>query len=40
MRKIDNLLKAKLPKNYADRVFQVVKTLGCNMDTQSISDIT
>ena len=39
MRKLDNILKAKLPKNYADGIFQVGKALGYYLDTQSISDI-
>ena len=39
MRKLDTLWKVKLPKNYADSIFQVVKALGYTIDTQSIIDI-
>ena len=39
MRKLDNLLKAKLAKNYADVIFQVMKALGYSIDIQDISDI-
>ena len=39
MRKLDNLLKSKLPKNYADGIFQVVKALGYSIDTRDIGDI-
>ena len=40
MRKLDNLMKAKLPKNYVDGIFQVVKVLGYSINIQDISDIT
>ena len=39
MRKLDNLLKAKLPKNYVDGIFQVMKALGYSINIQDISDI-
>ena len=39
MIKLDNLLKSKLPKNYADGIFQVVKALGYSIDTHDIGDI-
>ena len=38
-RKLDNLLKAKLPKNYAHSIFQVMKALGYSINIQDISDI-
>ena len=39
MRTLDNLLKSKLPKNYAEGIFQVVKVLGYTIDTHDIGDI-
>ena len=39
MIKLDNLLKSKLPKNYVDGIFQVIKALGYSIDTHDISDI-
>ena len=40
MRKLENLMKAKLPKNYAYGIFQVVNALAYSIDIQDISDIT
>ena len=39
MRKLDNLLKSKLLKNYADGIFQVIKVLGYTINTHDIGDI-
>ena len=39
MIKLDNLLKSKLLKNYADGIFQVIKGLGYSIDTHDIGDI-
>ena len=39
MRKLDNLLKAKMPKKYVDGIFQVMKALGYSINIQDISDI-
>ena len=39
MRKLDNILKSKLPKNYAEGIFQVVKALGYTINPHDIGDI-